>query len=160
MVTEARKFAILAHGDQMYGEQPYSFHLDSVASIARRHSKEAEIIAYLHDILEDTDVKIKEIQDNFNDFFAQAVSLITDEPGRNRNERKLKTYDKLTNVTGDLEIALVVKAADRLANVKACIADNNTHLLSMYTKEHRMFKDSIYREGLCDWIWEELDGLL
>jgi guanosine-3',5'-bis(diphosphate) 3'-pyrophosphohydrolase len=32
-LNRARAFAVAAHGDQMYGDQPYSFHLDMVAEI-------------------------------------------------------------------------------------------------------------------------------
>ena len=48
-VTHARSFAIAAHGDQMYGDHPYSVHLDTVAELLAPFGEEAQIVGYLHD---------------------------------------------------------------------------------------------------------------
>jgi hypothetical protein len=53
-----------------------------------------------------------------------------------------------------------VKTADRLSNVRACVADANRVLWSLYRSEHAVFKTSAFRPGLCDELWSELDGLL
>jgi (p)ppGpp synthase/HD superfamily hydrolase len=58
--SKAREFAIKAHGEQKYGEFPYSVHLDEVATIAKPYGESAEIVAYLHDVIEDTSVTKKE----------------------------------------------------------------------------------------------------
>ena len=63
----------------------------------------------------------------------------------------------MARVTGEAEIALVVKACDRLANMTACVAEGNARLLAMYRKEHAVFRASAHRKGLCDSIWVELD---
>ncbi len=160
MRIKAREFAIAAHGDQKYGDHPYSVHLDAVASIASRHGETAEVIAYLHDVVEDTSVPLGKIQEEFGQLVADAVSVLTDEPGRNRKERKSKTYKKMANVTGKTQVALVVKAADRLANLRACVADNNQSLLAMYKNEHKVFKESVFRPNFCNEIWEEIEEIL
>ena len=59
-----------------------------------------------------------------------------------------------------LELALIVKAADRLANVRACVADGNQRLLEVYRSEHPTFSRAAYRPSLCDTLWAELDSLL
>ena len=125
---DARDFAIKAHGEQRYGVHPYSVHLEAVADIAKDYGEEAEVIAYLHDVVEDTSIDLEKIRIQFGKSIAEAVSILTDEPGSNRKERKSKTYEKMSNVSGKSEIALVVKAADRLANLRACIADGNQSL--------------------------------
>jgi len=66
----------------------------------------------------------------------------------------------LAAVTGPNEITLVVKTADRLANVRACVADDKQSLLAVYLSEHPVFRKSAYRSGLCDPLWDELDDLL
>ena len=159
MLTQARSFALQAHGNQMYGNKPYSFHLDMVADIVMPYGEQAQIVAYLHDVVEDTSVSKEQLKETFGDFVADCVGLLTDEPGANRKERKAKTYQKLSLVEGPTELALIVKAADRLANVKACIADNKQTLLQVYSNEHATFKAAAYRTGLCDPIWAELDHL-
>ena len=35
VVDRARAFAVQAHGDQRYGDEPYVVHLDEVAAIVR-----------------------------------------------------------------------------------------------------------------------------
>jgi (p)ppGpp synthase/HD superfamily hydrolase len=159
-IERARQFAIAAHGEQKYGEHPYSFHLDAVAKIAELYGEEAAVVAYLHDTVEDTSATLAEIEIRFGARVAACIALLTDEPGANRKERKAKTYAKLALVTGPSELALVVKVADRLANVRACIADQKPKLWEIYRGEHATFKQAAYRPGLCDPLWVELDELL
>jgi (p)ppGpp synthase/HD superfamily hydrolase len=160
MQQEARSFAIAAHAEQKYGDHPYSFHLDEVAALAAPFGEEAVVIAYLHDTVEDTGATIEEIEDRFGTAIAACVSLLTDEPGANRKERKAKTYAKLAAVQGANELALLVKAADRLANVRACIKDRRQSLWQLYKSEHVAFKAAAYRSGQCEPLWVELESLL
>lgn len=160
MKDSARNFALEKHGKQKYGEQPYSVHLDAVASIASEYGESAEVVAYLHDVVEDTDATIEDIKNEFGTLVANCVKILTDEPGANRKERKEKTYKKMSAVSGETELALIVKAADRLANFKACVAGNNAKLLAMYKDEHAIFKESVYRNGLCESIWEQIEVLV
>lgn len=157
---EARAFAVSAHGEQKYGDHPYSFHLDAVAAIATPYGAEAVAVAYLHDTVEDTDATVAEIESRFGSRVAACVSLLTDESGENRKERKAKTYAKLAVVNGPNELALLVKAADRLANVRACVHDRKRALWELYRSEQATFKSAAYRAGLCDPLWAELDSLL
>ncbi len=160
MKEYARKYAIEKHGDQMYGDQPYIVHLDAVASIVAEYGEFAEVIAYLHDVVEDTDVTIEDIEEEFDALVAGCVDILTDEPGSSRKERKQKTYHKMSQVIGDLELALVVKAADRLANVNACIVGNDQERLAMYKQEQSIFKKSVYRANLCESIWEQIEKIV
>ncbi|MCG8317223.1 MAG: HD domain-containing protein [Pseudomonadales bacterium] len=160
MKNYAREFAIKSHGDQKYGESPYSVHLDAVAMIASKYGETAETIAYLHDVVEDTKVQLSEIEECFGALVSEAVAILTDEPGNNRSSRKAKTYAKMAEVTGTAEIALIVKAADRLANIRACVADDNRKLLEMYKAEHAAFKAAVFRSNICSEIWQEIDLLV
>lgn len=160
MSNKAREFAIAAHGDQKYGSSPYSVHLDAVASIIVPYGEIATTVAYLHDILEDTEITIHEINREFGLFVTTCVEILSDQTGENRKDKKVKTYAKMATVTGSLELALTVKAADRLANVRACVQDVNQRLFKVYKFEHAIFKEAVYRSGQCDKIWAELDNLL
>ena len=160
MEHSARSFAIEAHGDQKYGDHPYSYHLDQVAELAAPYGKEAVAIAYLHDTAEDTPVTIAEVEEIFGSTVASCVALLTDEPGANRRERKAKTYAKLATVSGPNELALVVKTADRLANVRACFKDRKLSLWQLYRSEHPTFRKAAYRPAQCEALWAELDKLL
>ena len=114
----------------------------------------------MHDVVEDTEVSTKEEESQFGKLVADAVAILTDQPGKDRKERKSKTYAKMSSVSGETEIALVVKAADRLANMRACVADNDNDRLAMYKSEHPTFKASAFRPGACNEIWSELETIL
>lgn len=160
MKEKAREFAIARHGDQKYGELPYSVHLDEVAHIASGYGVDATVIAYLHDVVEDTETTVSEIESLFGDLVSRCVAILTDEAGANRKERKARTYEKMRQVSGELELALIVKAADRLANLRQCVSHNNDRLLRMYRNEHGAFRQAVYRPGICEPVWREIDGIV
>jgi len=143
-----------------YGDQPYSMHLDAVVALLVEYGSDAQVIGYLHDVIEDTAACEADIRAKFGDFVADAVLIVTDEAGASRAERKRKTYRKMAGVDDDLALALVVKAADRLANVKNCIKTRHRRKFLMYQSEHAQFKQAAYRANLCDPLWLELDQLI
>lgn len=159
-VEIAHRFAVDAHGDQKYGDQPYEVHLKAVAEIAAPYGDDAQVIAYLHDVAEDTATTLDTIRQHFGDAIASHVALLTDEPGINRKERKAKTNAKLKAVEEDHQLALVVKAADRLANLRASANSSDSSKLQMYRREHDAFREAAFRPGLCDELWNEMDRIL
>jgi len=160
-VSQARLFALATHGDQRYGDKPYSYHLDAVADLVRGFGEEAEIVAYLHDVVEDTKTSIEEITETFGPEIASQVLLITDPQGRSRRERKQKMNVRLISVRlPDGATALIVKAADRLANLRESANRGERSKLSMYRGEHKAFRAAAYRPGLCDELWHEMDEIL
>ena len=156
----ARTFAILAHADQRYGNHPYVVHLDAVAALVVPYGETAVTVAYLHDTVEDTAVSLAEVEQQFGASVAACVSVLTDEAGATRAVRKAKTYAKMAQLSGEVELALLVKVADRLANVRACVQDGRKALWSVYQSEHVAFKAAAYRAGQCDALWSALDALL
>lgn len=171
MADRARAFALFRHGDQRYGDLPYSAHLDDVAEIAvaamsatgeRRGVPLGEVraVAYLHDVLEDTGTTIAELRQEFGDQVALAVDYLTDPEGPNRRIRKAIAHARLSQCPPDLWVTLVVKAADRLANLRASVRDGRDSLLKMYRKEAEDFRAAVFRQGLCDDLWEEMDSIL
>jgi guanosine-3',5'-bis(diphosphate) 3'-pyrophosphohydrolase len=160
LLSTAREFAVAAHGDQQYGTHPYSVHLDAVAELLAPFGELAQVIGYLHDVVEDTAVPLEKVRAEFGDHVAACVALLTDEAGANRQERKAKTNAKLSAVSGTDQLALVVKAADRLANLRASVQGGSNSKLGMYAREHSAFRAAAYRTGLCDQLWEEIDRIV
>lgn len=156
----AREFAIKAHGSQRYGDRPYAFHLDAVASILEPYGATAQIIGYLHDTIEDTTATREQIEAEFGPFVATCVSILTDEPGPDRKARKVLTYAKMAAAAPEYALALTAKAADRLANIRACVAGANTVMLEKYRGEHAALRSAAFRPGACDGLWREMDALL
>lgn len=160
VILHARVFAVTAHGDQRYGDQPYTAHLDAVAELLQPYGEVAQVVAYLHDVVEDTQLTAERIAAAFGDHVARCVRLVTDEPGTDRGDRKIRTNAKLSKVDAGLQLALVVKAADRLANLRTSIRGGNFAKLEMYRLEHAAFREAAFRPGLCDELWAEMERIL
>jgi len=153
----ARKFAAWAHGDQKYGEKPYVVHLEAVAWKLAAHNDDPDMIiaAWLHDVLEDTEVTAETIESIFGFMVLRIVRAVTNEPGKNRKEKTEKTLPKIRSVGG---AALQLKLCDRIANVRACIDGTGKSLLKMYVKERELFEQLLGREdGHYPELWKELD---
>lgn len=153
---DAREFAIAAHGSQTYGDKPYVYHLDAVASIVCGLGEPYVTLAYLHDVLEDTDTTKADLAEAFGEGMACAVDLITDPPTGSRKSRKKVINDRL-ELVGELAWdwpALVVKVADRLANVREASKTGNARKLQMYATEHDAFWFATGRLPLWPWLSE------
>jgi len=159
MIARARKFAVEAHGNQMYGLHPYVVHLDDVADITKPYGEQAQVVAYLHDVIEDTKTTKSDIEQIFGSFIARCVQILSDEQGETRKLRKTETYKKMASIDGKETLALLVKAADRLANMRACLKDGNHKLMKMYKSESIAFKRAVFRKGLCNDIWLDIDAI-
>jgi (p)ppGpp synthase/HD superfamily hydrolase len=161
-VKKAREMAVKAHGQQMYGTHPYVVHLDMVAELVRPFGEEAEVVAYLHDTLEDTALPHEEVGNAFGPLVRACVEAMTDSKGATRKERKNATYERLGAITAEepVSLALLVKAADRLANVRSCVKDGNESLLAMYRGENEAFRAAVLRAGLNEAMVTEIDEIV
>ena len=160
LLQRAREFASDAHGDQMYGDQPYVFHLIYVCEVLKRFDFGDPVLhasAWLHDVVEDTEATSRDILTIAGPDVYDIVSRVTDKPGKNRKERKDKTYPRIA----ESKKATLVKVADRIANVENCILTGESGLFKMYHKEHYRFTSFLHkdRDGLEE-MWDHLDRLL
>jgi (p)ppGpp synthase/HD superfamily hydrolase len=135
---DARTFAAQAHGDQRYGSQPYSVHLEAVVAVLRDHGFAGgyEDAGWLHDTLEDTAATVDQIRDRFGYWVARVVIACTG-VGHNRKARNAWIYEQI----GRFPEAAVVKVADRIANVEA--AKPGTSHAQMYLNEAVSFHDAV-----------------
>jgi hypothetical protein len=156
----AREFALNAHGNQPYGHYPYGKHLQDVVTIVEPYGDEAVMVAWLHDVVEDTKTPLSDIVNEFGQGIADQVALVTDCDGRNRKTRKQKTNEKLEESGVGFRIARIVKAADRLANVRFSVYTCDVGKQRMYQDEYAAFRAAVYRPGECNPIWAELDVLI
>lgn len=158
----AKSLAKQRHQDQKYGEFPYHVHLDEVEKLASSYGYTARIVAQLHDILEDTSTDLTELHQEFGSCVAMAVSYVTDPDLPERVERKKVLNVRLSMLNEEDEaskLALIVKACDRLANVRASRLFSPERF-DNYRHEHPAFKQAVYRKDLCEKIWWELDSLI
>lgn len=163
---QAREVAVRAHGDQRYGDKPYEYHLRAVVDVLVRFGATLDdnatapllIAAWLHDTLEDAGLERSSLQEQFGVEVAELVWRVTDEPGATRKERKPATYRKMR----ESGLAVVLKVADRIANVEAAL-ESNRGLLRMYQREHDEFRSALRfgsRGMLADALWAHLERVL
>jgi orotate phosphoribosyltransferase len=149
LIGQARQLAIKVHGDKLYGEDPYSAHLDEVVEVLADmcpYMPHLFAAGWLHDVPEDTAVKVPELRERFPAKVVDLVDACTDGPGQNRRERKERP---LTLIPQTMD-GIVIKLADRIANVERCTRglrsepiSKNLDLLKMYRKEHSTFVERL-----------------
>lgn len=152
---EARMVAIKAHSNQDYdGIFPYEKHLDDVVDVLKRYGFSGKFIVagYLHDTMEDNGLSFNKIKRHFGVEVAEMVYCVTDELGRDREEKKRKTLPK----TAGNPDAIILKLGDRIANIE------HGGKIGMYFDEYPNFKEILYQNTPKDGLkmWEHLDELL
>lgn len=121
-IWHAYEFAKLAHGNQKrLSGDPFFSHPLSVSKIIVELRMDAEtvIASLLHDVVEDTDIKLDEIEKEFGTQIAQIVDGVTklkqyESPGSSDAESIKKLFLAIVN---DARV-IVVKLADRLHNLR------------------------------------------
>lgn len=150
-LIHARKIAMKAHENQVYGNKPYMYHLNQVCEFVTQVNSRTEIMeianktgwaedfdhrqiasllqtcAFLHDILEDTEwTEEMLISEGFNDMVVDTVVSVTKLP-----EEDKQTYlERLCKNPW----AVLVKKADSFANLQNCLAEGRTKGIIKYTE--------------------------
>lgn len=159
LYREAEMIATLIHEGQRYDIFPYKKHLEDVVDILIRFgfSGDIRIAGWFHDGVEDTYLTYSKIKALFGELVAEIVFAVTDELGRNREEKKKRTYPKIRAFG---EKAIVVKLADRIANTEHSKRMDNRGKVKMYKDEYSTFRKELYAPGtMADPLWEYLDKL-
>jgi (p)ppGpp synthase/HD superfamily hydrolase len=150
----AKFYATEKHGNQKYGPLHYTHHLRDVEMVLRRFGEEGlEMLSacWLHDVVEDTEVKLKEIYETFGPRVGDLVGAVTNVIGPDGKPNKSLTYPKIRNTPG----AVRLKLADRIANVS-----RGGHLVKKYKSEYEDFRRALYTPGVEEEMWAELDARL
>jgi (p)ppGpp synthase/HD superfamily hydrolase len=137
-VELAKALAFHYHKDQKYGEHPYSKHLEDVAmnvKLLTEGSVDLLCVAYLHDILEDTEIDSEVIVELFGSEVLRAISSLT------KYTEFGETYEEYIEKVSSNKIALQVKYCDTLANLSQSIADGDIKRISKYTKQLDLLGD-------------------
>ena len=145
-VIKAMDAACRWHEGQRYGEFPYVRHLAHVALVCAEFGfTDSDYIAaaWLHDSIEDAAVLRATLGREFGDRVAALVSAVTDGKGRNRAERHEQSFTRMLEYPD----AIILKLADRIANVESSIVSSN-NLLRMYAKEYPEFRERLYAASL------------
>lgn len=141
-IDKIREYAIIKHGNQMYDDKPYLYHLDKVSELAKKYNMglKYELAAYIHDVLEDTNATKNEIIQLSDESIYDMVFSVSGF-GKNRTEKRNDILFKLKN---NIE-AINLKMLDRIENMEYSLI-NNKKLFEMYKKEIE-FYDEYFKLG-------------
>jgi (p)ppGpp synthase/HD superfamily hydrolase len=140
LVTRAREFAQTAHRKKdhrrKYSGEPYEVHLIAVAALVASVTQDERTIAaaYLHDVVEDTDVTLDEVSAAFGPEIAELVENLTDvsrPADGNRAQRKALDREHLARARSE---AKTVKLADIIHNALD-IAQHDAGFGRVYIRE-------------------------
>jgi (p)ppGpp synthase/HD superfamily hydrolase len=144
---QAIDFATRAHEGQVrkYTGEPYITHPIAVAEIVKTVTDDKEMIAaaILHDVIEDCDVCLDDIMENFSVVVSALVYQLTDvsSPGDgNRAIRKAMDRDWLSCAC---DKAKTIKLADLIHN-SSCIMAADKNFAKVYMKEKRDLLDVLH----------------
>lgn len=134
-IVKAFDFAYRAHDGQYRKDKktPYIVHPMDVASILMKMgaSEDVVVAGLLHDVLEDTETSVTEIEELFGKEVAELVEGVS-EPEKYRGEarfqekkmtwkdRKLHTIEKMRNADYDIKL---LSCADKLSNIRDMTSD-------------------------------------
>ncbi|USN15388.1 hypothetical protein KIKIMORA_02420 [Brevundimonas phage vB_BpoS-Kikimora] len=125
-VAEARRFAILHHGEQKYGKRPYAYHLDGVVANLVRwgYGWVEQIAGYGHDLIEDTmqDLPVQERRVVLAQRFNAEIELLIWCCTGTRVSREECLEEQIFKIKM-VPKAAPVKCADRLFNMRSCLED-------------------------------------
>ena len=140
----AEDFAYRAHEGQTYGDRPYRFHLSAVVeNVQELYSLDPDyrdlcVVAWLHDVLEDTGVAFSCIQSLFGSSVADAVMAMT-----RANE---ETYGEYIARLCANKLAVKVKLADAMANFQQSTKERNYKRMEKYSGVVHTLSRHLYKE--------------
>ena len=164
LIERAYALALKAHGDQRrVSGVPYILHPTSVACILAELGMDTEsiIAALLHDVVEDTDVPIEEIQKEFGKDIAHLIDGVTKLkkiPFSTRETQQAENIRKmLIAMAADIRV-IIIKLADRLHNMRtiSCMPEQKRRDKALENME--VFAPIAHRLGIKA-IKDELEDL-
>jgi (p)ppGpp synthase/HD superfamily hydrolase len=135
----AIEMATKYHGQQKYGDEPYINHLKRVYKSVKDagYGEDYQIVALLHDIIEDTNVGYDQIERLFGVKIASAIACLTHDTKESYHEYLV--YEVMHN-----EISMVVKFFDVLDNFEHSILNEK---YSSLTKKYKKALHTLVFEG-------------
>jgi len=154
------RFAKAAHEGQFRKSgEPYFAHALTVASILADLRLDADtlIAAMVHDVVEDTDYELEDIQQRFGQDVALMVDGVTKISGIrmvNKEARKAETYRKLVLAIAQDPRTVLIKLADRLHNMRTLSFLTEDRQLDIAQETMDVYVPLANRFGIAKIKWE------
>jgi len=164
IVRNALDFSVKMHeGQKRKSGLPYVSHCIDVANILLDWNMDHTTIvsALLHDVVEDTDVTLEDIENEFGDdvaFLVDGVTKIDHIAFRSNEHKQAENFTKLfLSLAKDLRV-IIIKFADRLNNMETIeyLSAKKRKEIALETKE--IFVPLAHRLGMANlkWRFEDL----
>lgn len=138
----AKMFSKFAHKGQKYGKDDYfEKHIEDVVHKVKtllntnlvKHDNYSIciMVAYLHDVIEDTDATYEDIYETFGWDVAKAVQCLT----KSELYKHMKDYYNYIEEVKMNQYARIVKIADTLSNLEASIVINDEKRIKKYQNQ-------------------------
>ena len=141
IVDRALAFATIAHGEQKrkYSGEPYIVHPIEVMEIVKTvpHDEAMLAAALLHDVVEDTEVTLEEINQAFGEDVASLVDDLTDVSKPEDGNRKIRKALDREHSANSSARAQTVKLADLISN-SSDILENDPKFAKVYLAEKEL----------------------
>ena len=160
LLVRAYRFSDVAHAGQVrHSGEPYVSHCVEVARILADLQLDTTTVTsgLLHDIVEDTDVTIEDVEREFGPEIAQIVDGLTkiaNLPLSSREERQVENYRKLLlSIAKDARVILI-KLADRLHNMRTLdwLTPEKRRRIAQETRD--LYAPLAHRFGMAKVRWE------
>ncbi len=145
----ARQFAAVAHAGQRrsYTGEAYISHPAAVVELvkSRPHTDAMIATAWLHDVVEDTDVTVEAIRQIFGTDIATLVEHLTDVSRPEDGNRAARKAIDRAHIAAAPPEAKTIKLADLIDNTRT-IAAHDPKFAKVYLAEKRLLLE-VLREG-------------
>ena len=128
MLDEAKRYALRHHAAHVRpnaAREPIATHLAEVSGYVAEAGRPDHVVAaaWLHDVVEDTEVTLDDLRATFGNRVADIVDGLTDPEGfaaMPLAERKRRQAKRVAHLSDDVK---VVKLADQVSNMRSVIED-------------------------------------
>ncbi len=160
LLTKAYNFGLKAHlYQQRYSGEPYYFHCLNVTKILAelRMDQSTLIAGLLHDVVEDTDITLDNIREEFGETVAllvDGVTKISELKLQSQEVRQAETFRKmLLSMAQDVKV-IIIKLSDRLHNMRTLehVPSRKRPRIALETRD--VYAPLAHRFGIAKIKWE------